>query len=212
MPPPLLELHDIRVDHDGRPALAGVSLAVRPGELLAVAGTNGSGKSTLLGAIAGTLVVRGGSITRRRASSVGFVVQRSSVTDTLPLTVAQAVAMGRWSGHRPLGRLDRQVVAESIGALGLQGLERRRLGSLSGGQRQRALVAQGLARRADLLLLDEPTVGLDDHALALVASAIDSEVARGAAVVHATHDPASLGRAHRVVRLEGGRISKSKGQ
>jgi zinc/manganese transport system ATP-binding protein len=207
MLPPLLELHDIRADHDGSPALAGVSLVVRPGELIAVAGTNGSGKSTLLGAIAGTLAVSAGSITRRRGASVGFVVQRSSVADTLPLTVAQTVAMGRWSGLRPLGRLDRQVIAENIGALGLQGLERRRLGSLSGGQRQRALVAQGLARRADLLVLDEPTVGLDDDALALIASAIGSEVARGAAVVLATHDPASLDSAHRVVRLENGRVT-----
>jgi len=205
--PALAAVGDLHVRHGEVHALRGVSLDVRGGEVLALAGHNGSGKSTLLSVLAGTLSPDSGTV--RRTERVAFVVQRSDVPDALPLTVRDVVRMGRWAQRgacRRLTRDDRAIVAESIAALGLDGLERRPLATLSGGQRQRALVAQGLAQRAGILLLDEPTVGLDDEAHDLIDAAIAREAARGVAVVHATHDAEVIRRADRVVRLEAGAV------
>jgi len=214
-PPPtasaaLAAVHDIHVRHGEVHALRGVSIELRGGEVLALAGHNGSGKSTLLSVLAGTLAPDSGRV--RRGSRTAFVVQRSEVPDALPLTVRDVVQMGRWAQRgawRRLSRDDHAIVAESIGALGLGGLERRPLASLSGGQRQRALVAQGLAQRAGILLLDEPTVGLDDEAHDLISAAIAREAARGVAVVHATHDAGAIRLADRVIRLQAGVVVAS---
>jgi len=212
----VIELRDVSVKHNDIDALVGVSASIRPGTVTALAGPNGSGKSTLLAVIAGVQAHRG-TVARDRTPHAGrgrdariaFVVQRSAVPPTLPVTVRDVVSMGRWSERgrwRPLTRADRAIVTDSIHSLGLDGLERRPLHALSGGQRQRALVAQGLAQRADVLLLDEPTVGLDDEAQLLIGIAIAAEADRGVTVVHATHDPAVIATADRVIRLDAGRL------
>ena len=207
--PGQISLRAIRVTHGGTVALDGVSATTAPGRVTALAGANGSGKSTLLGVLAGSQPWQGGARIAAGAGRIALVVQRSAAPDTLPLTVAETVSMGRWA-HRglwgPLSGEDRAIVAASIAALGLTGLERRALGELSGGQRQRALVAQGLAQQAEVLLLDEPAAGLDDDALLLIDLAIRSEARRGAAVVYATHDAAVIQAADRVIRLEAGRV------
>jgi zinc/manganese transport system ATP-binding protein len=212
-PTPVIRLSDVSVRYDEHIALDAVSAEFRSGEIAALSGSNGSGKSTLLGAIAGTVPLAGGGVSIGSVTvaspRVAYVVQRSSVPDHLPLTVRQAVQMGRWAHRGAWGRLtrdDREITSASIAALGLEGLERRALGSLSGGQRQRVFVAQGLAHRADILLLDEPTIGLDEVANELITLAIAAEAERGAAVVHATHDARVIALAHRHVRLGAGRI------
>jgi zinc/manganese transport system ATP-binding protein len=207
--PAPITLRNILVSHGSTVALAGVSATIEAGSVTALAGSNGSGKSTLLGVAAGIQPVQGGERMLAAAVSIALVVQRGAAPDTLPLTVLDVVSMGRWANRgmwRPLSRGDRAIVADSIAALGLGGLERRAIGELSGGQRQRALVAQGLARQADVLLLDEPAAGLDGEALLLIALAIRREAARGAAVLCATHDPDVVSHADRVIRLESGRV------
>lgn len=189
-------------------ALDDVSLTLEPGTHSALTGSNGSGKSTLLSVVAGLLRPTSGRMSRH-PGTVALVAQRSQVPDTLPVTVREVVTMGRWAHRgpwRPLTRADRSIVAECIAALGLAPLESRPLAALSGGQRQRVFVAQGLAQRADLLLLDEPTIGLDDAAQRLIESALAAERARGATIVHATHDPRVIAAADGVVRLEAGRV------
>ncbi|WDF33282.1 zinc ABC transporter ATP-binding protein AztA [Arthrobacter agilis] len=206
---PSLLLDDVWLDHDGVDALCGVSVAVPPGALTVVAGPNGSGKSTLLAVLAGLLVPRRGSVSLPRPASTAFVVQRSDVPDRLPLTVHDAVAMGRWARAGLFGRLragDRRIVEESIAAVGLTGFEGRPLWALSGGQRQRAFLAQGLAQRADLLLLDEPTTGLDAGTRDVVVGLLALEKARGATVVCVSHDAAVLEVADRTIRLDEGRV------
>jgi zinc/manganese transport system ATP-binding protein len=207
--PAPITLRNIRVNHGVIVALAGVSATIEAGLVTALAGPNGSGKSTLVAVAAGIQSVQSGERMAAAAASIALVVQRGAAPDTLPLTVLDTVSMGRWATRgmwRPLTRADRLIVAESIAALGLEGLERRALGELSGGQRQRALVAQGLARQADVLLLDEPAAGLDGEALLLIGLAIRREAERGAAVLCATHDPDVVARADRVIRLESGRL------
>jgi zinc/manganese transport system ATP-binding protein len=120
-----------------------------------------------------------------------FVPQRGAVGDALPLTVKETVEMGRWGERGPWRRLtrhDRAVVESAMDRLGVADLARRQLGELSGGQRQRALIAQGLAQGSDLLLLDEPTTGLDPQARAHITELLAELVADGVTVVHATHD------------------------
>ena len=209
MPAPAITLDAVRVTLESTVALDGISLDIERGSNVAVTGSNGSGKSTLLSVIAGLVQPTSGGMSRH-PGPVAWVAQRSRVPDALPVTVREVVAMGRWGRRgtwRPLTRLDRDIVAGSIAALGLEALADRPLVALSGGQRQRALVAQGLAQRADLLLLDEPTIGLDDDAQRLIETALAAESARGATIVHATHDPRVVAVADRVIRLEAGRLS-----
>jgi zinc/manganese transport system ATP-binding protein len=205
----VIELHDVSVSHGALRALTSVSVSLEAGTVTAVAGRNGSGKSTLLSVIAGTQA-HSGSVTRPGGARTAFVVQRSAVPRSLPLSVRDVVAMGRWGhggGWRPLSRADRAVVADSLRSVGMDALQHRSFHALSGGQRQRALVAQGLAQHADILLLDEPAVGLDDESRLLIARAIDLEARRGAIVVHATHDDDVIRSAGRVIRLEAGEIA-----
>lgn len=159
--------------------------------MTAVVGPNGSGKSTLLGVLSGVMTATSGSVLRAAGSPPAFVPQRGAVGDALPLTVRQTVEMGRW-GERGLWRRltaeDREVVDRCMEQLGIADLGRRQLGELSGGQRQRALIAQGLAQQSDLLLLDEPTTGLDPQAQAGIMSVLAGLVADGTTVVQATHD------------------------
>ena len=204
-------LANVSVSHNGIPALAGVNLDIPAYGMTAIAGANGSGKSTLLGLLAGVVPVTSGSVRRSEKTNGGIalVVQRSGVPDGLPLTVRDTVTMGRWAQRgawRRITRTDRDIVDDALGALGLQDLAQRSLTELSGGQRQRTLVAQGLAQRAKVLLLDEPTAGVDAFARDLIAAALDAEVRRGTTVVHVTHDDEVIVRADRVVRLEAGRV------
>ncbi|MCW4386298.1 zinc ABC transporter ATP-binding protein AztA [Salinibacterium sp. SYSU T00001] len=204
----LLSLHGATAMHDEHIALDRVDLDLVAGRLTALVGPNGSGKSTLLGVLAGTHPLSHGTLNRRPGTSVAFVLQRSAVSAHLPLTVLDTVAMGRWRDRGSLGRLrrsDHEIIERSLCALDLTPLASRSLHELSGGQRQRTLVAQGLAQQADLLLLDEPAAGVDASALVLIDRAIGAELARGATVVQATHDPDAAARASTIITLADGR-------
>lgn len=194
--------------HGNHLAVKEVSLTADPGHVTALVGANGSGKSTLLLALAGLLRPTSGTISGRPAS-IAFVPQRSTAPDHLPITVGQTVAMGRWGSRGPLTRLDgedRDIIDDCLIRLRIGDLSSRRLGSLSGGQRQRALIAQGLAQRPELLLLDEPLAGIDVRAAEDIADAIDSERRRGATVVVATHERAQAEHADHVIRLDQGAL------
>ena len=192
-------------------ALREVTMHAPAGRVTALTGANGSGKSTLLGVLAG-VVAHGGRVHGRVRTA--FVAQRSAVPEGLPLTVHDVVAMGRWSVRgpwRPLRALDREIIGESLDAVRLGSHSGRSLRDLSGGQYQRAFVAQALAHRADLLLLDEPTAGVDAESTELILAALEREAARGAAVVHATHDREAIARADHVIRLHEGSVVAAVG-
>ncbi|WP_304107780.1 ATP-binding cassette domain-containing protein, partial [Mycolicibacterium bacteremicum] len=168
-------------------------------------GPNGCGKSTLLGLLAGIERPDAGTV-RVGTDNIAFAVQRSAVTDSFPITVAEAVMMGRW---RHLGLLrrpraaDRAIVEHWLTELGLADLRRRTLGELSGGQRQRVLLAQTFVQEAPLILLDEPTTGLDSASAALVIDHLRHLVADGTTVVAATHDAAVIAAADGRLDLTG---------
>ncbi|MCX2731866.1 zinc ABC transporter ATP-binding protein AztA [Saccharopolyspora sp. NFXS83] len=202
-------LRGVSAGYRRHPVLHDVTAEFPAGRRTAVVGPNGSGKSTLLGVLAGVLPVLSGSVRRPGSAGPALVAQRSSVSDALPLTVRAAVEMGRWASTGPWRRLskrDREVVADCLERLGVAELAERPLGALSGGQRQRVLVAQGLAQRAGLLLLDEPAAGLDVAAQRHITAALDQERSRGTTVVQVTHDFAEAREADHCLVLRDGRL------
>ena len=204
---PVVRLRAVRVDFAGRSAVRDVDLDVAPGEVAVIAGPNGAGKTTLLEVVAGTRPPSSG--VRAATGAVAFVPQRTAVSDRLPVTVRDVVTVGAWGRSGPWRRLDadaRAAVDDSLERLGITRLAKRPFAALSGGQRQRALLAQGLAGRADLLLLDEPTTGLDSESGERIRALLRAEARRGAAVVCVSHDPAVIGAADRVIHLADGRI------
>jgi zinc transport system ATP-binding protein len=154
------------------PVLSNVSLSVRAGEFAALAGPNGSGKSTLLRIVLGLLAPDEGTVSLFGTSPgqlhdkwrVGYVPQRLRIAPDLPATVQEVVASGRlakqgwWKRTRSA---DREAVDHALESVALSGYRRRRLGELSGGEQQRALIAKALAAEPELLVLDEPTAGVD---------------------------------------------------
>jgi zinc/manganese transport system ATP-binding protein len=192
------------VDLAGHPVLRGIDLTARAGQITAIVGPNGSGKSTLIGVLAGLIRPRAGQVQHAYPGDVALVPQDSGLSGQLPLTVGELVAMGRWrrAGFwRPLSHNDRAIIDESLETVGLAELRRRPVGALSGGQRQRALLAQGLAQRARLLLLDEPMSALDDASVSGANAALAAAMETGTAVVVVTHDLSELIRVDTVVRL-----------
>ncbi|MFE0476000.1 zinc ABC transporter ATP-binding protein AztA [Streptomyces sp. NPDC058947] len=196
--------------YPGRPVLRQVTAGIPQLATTVLVGPNGSGKSTLLGVLAGVIKPTSGVLVRTGDRPPAFVPQRGAVGDTLPLTVRQAVEMGRWGERGPWRRLTRRdhaTVDAALDRLGIGALASRQLGELSGGQRQRALIAQGLAQESDLLLLDEPTTGLDIEARERIGELLTALVADGVTVVQATHDLEAARAADACLLLQNGRLT-----
>lgn len=196
---PVIHVRDVSVELGGRPVLRGIDLTVRAGEVVTVLGANGSGKSTLVRAVLGLVPTARGDIslfgTPRAAfrdwRRVGFVPQRATAGAGVPATVTEVVAAGRLSRRRPflpLTRGDRAAVRAAIDAVGLTDKAGDGVATLSGGQQQRALIARALAGEPDLLVLDEPTAGVDLESQQAFADAVGGLVARGATVILVAHE------------------------
>ncbi|QDE33924.1 ATP-binding cassette domain-containing protein [Microbacterium foliorum] len=199
-------LTGINVSFDGRAALSGIDVDVPSATVTVITGPNGAGKSTLLEVLAGTREHAG---ERNVSGSVAFVPQRAAIPQGLPVSVRDVVSVGAWGRLGLWRRMDatsRELVERSMDRLDIGALSRHPFASLSGGQQQRTLLAQGLARDADLLLLDEPTTGLDATSGLRIREVLREEAARGVAVVCVSHDPAVIGDAEHVVALIEGRV------
>jgi iron complex transport system ATP-binding protein len=168
-----LEARDLTCAYNGQPVLSDLSLAVHPGQVLALIGPNGAGKTTLLRAMARLLRPRKGMLLlgdqqvwqlSPRAVARRLALAPQSNSDTWPLTVEQVVALGR-APHRgwflPFSTKDREVVQQAMRRTGLEHLRQRLVTQLSGGEQRRVLLARTLAQEPAILLLDEPTTHLD---------------------------------------------------
>lgn len=191
-----------RVRRDGRDVLSGVDLRVAPGDVLAVVGPNGAGKSTLVKALLGLVPLAGGRVeiygeppARFRGwRRIGYVPQRLPMGGGVPATVREVVASGRvartsrWRPSLLTDRAaDRAAVDRALETVGLAGRARESAHLLSGGQQQRVLIARALAGGPDVLVMDEPTAGVDAHSQAALASALRGLADAGRTIVLVTH-------------------------
>jgi ABC-type Mn2+/Zn2+ transport system ATPase subunit len=216
MPGTLLKLQDVSLGYDGQVVLEHLSFAVEYGECLALVGPNGAGKTTLLRGILGLIPVLAGQIEYgfdRSTSPPGYVPQRDTLDPIFPLTVFEVVLMGtygRLALLRPVGRRQRQLAMHCLEQVGLANLADRPFWALSGGQKQRVLIARALAVEPNILLLDEPTAGIDPGA----ATAIMDLIAQlnhdqGLTVVLVSHHLRLVrSLVHSVVWVEDGSASK----
>ncbi len=202
----------LSVGYGSRVVLSGVEAFLKPGGSTALVGSNGSGKSTLLKTFAGLLPVIDGGLeilgkpVGESSHRVAYLSQFHQSGFVLPLRAIDVVRMGRFDQRSRWSRRNREddvIVRESMEILKVADLADLPLRDLSGGQQQRVYLAQVLARRADLLLLDEPTAGLDAPGRASYIDALSFEKNRGAAVVTATHDVGEASMCDRVLLLAG---------
>ena len=173
----------------GVDALAGVSFAVDPGQVVAVLGPNGGGKSTLFRALLGELPERRGAV--RLAGRPAYVPQTERARLDFPvsaLDVALMGAYGRTRWYRRLARADRAAARAALERVGLADEAGERFGALSGGQRQRVLIARALVQEAPVLLLDEPLSGVDAPSAARIEALFAELRGEGRALLVATHD------------------------
>jgi zinc transport system ATP-binding protein len=187
----LLEIEQLAVGAAAAPLFDGLSLSLRPGEVHAVVGANGSGKTTLLRAVLGEVEFRGRIRLRFRGGGrIGCVPQSLRFEPVLALTVGEFLALTRQRGAIALSinAATRRATAEALAAVDLEGFERRRVSELSGGELRRLLLAHALSPRPELLLLDEPTEGLDAASLPRLERALAQAAAGGSAILLVSHD------------------------
>jgi ABC-type Mn2+/Zn2+ transport system ATPase subunit len=214
----LLKLRDVSLGYSRRAILEHVDLDVERGEFLALLGPNGAGKTTLLRGIVGLLPVMAGTLEYgfdRTRTPLGYVPQRETLDPTFPLTVHEVVLMGTYSRLPPLrraGRHERWLASRCLDQVGLGGIAEQRFASLSGGQTQRALIARALATEPMLLLLDEPTAGVDSEATAAIMAVV-SRLNRdeGLTVLLVTHQVRMLrGHTDTAVWVQDGRATRRR--
>ena len=214
-----LESRAVRVRLGGREVLAGVDLALRPGEMVSVVGPNGAGKTTWLRALAGILPLDGGEVRvggtplaalsrRELARRLAFLPQETWTE--FGITVADAVAMGRFAhlgALRSPGEADRRAVRDAMERADVAPLAARPLTQLSAGERRRVHLARAIAQEASILVLDEPTTALDVGHACQVMDLLAGLARGGAAVVLSLHDLVLAMRGPtRALLLDGGRV------
>lgn len=193
-----VEVHDLRVRYERVTALDGVSFTLPRGTAMGVVGPNGSGKSTLLKAVAGLVEPTSGNVRvlgepprELPPGTIGYVPQIEDVDWSFPVSVRDVVGMGRYprlGAFRRFTPHDRSAVERAIEALDLGKLADRHISQLSGGQQQRVFVARAIAQEPLLLLLDEPTTGVDAATEDALLRVIRGLVADGLPVLMTTHD------------------------
>lgn len=214
----IIEVRAAQVGYENREVLRGVDLSVEEGEAVALLGANGSGKSTLVKAALGLIPLTGGDARLfgvpvgrfRRWDRIGYVPQRMGATGGVPATVTEVVAAGRLAKRRiplPARRFDRNRVAMALEAVGLADRATDSVSTLSGGQQQRVLIARALAADPDLLVMDEPTAGVDAANQELFAEVLASCLHDGCGVLLVAHELGPVRPlVNRCVVLSGGRV------
>lgn len=191
------------VEFDGEHVLENVDLVIEPGEFIALLGPNGSGKTTLIRAMLGLQSLDHGKATLFGESMARFgqwwrvalVPQRLPGASSIPVSVWEAVLSARISPRhrwRPFSRVERAAATEALRQVDLLHRRNDRLDALSGGQQRRVLIARALASQAELLVMDEPTAGLDAENVASLTGMLRERRDRGHTIIVVTHDLADI--------------------
>jgi zinc transport system ATP-binding protein len=216
---PAVRLRDATIGYGDVPIVAHVDLTVQSGEAVAVLGSNGSGKTTLARGLLGLAAVLGGEVEvlgvpvgrQSHRGRVGYVPQRHTVSGAVPATVREVVGVGRLARLgvlRRLGAADRAAVADAVAAVGLADRMDDPVASLSGGQQRRVLVARALAAEPELLIMDEPTAGVDAASQESLAAVLADVSAAGTTLAVVTHETGPLSDVlTRAVVVDSGRIT-----
>ena len=216
---PAFELRGGRVAYGGTEVLHGVDFTLGASEFVAVLGANGSGKSTLVRALVGLLPLSGGTLhvfgtpaaAFRDRARIGYVPQRLTSETGVPATVREVVLSGRTPRAprlRRLGPADRAAAGDAIAAVGLADRAGDPVAALSGGQQQRVLIARALAAQPDVLVLDEPTAGVDAESQDAFGGTLRLVKEHGAAVLLVSHHLGPLAAlVDRVVTMAGGGVA-----
>ncbi|ASV68981.1 metal ABC transporter ATP-binding protein [Cytobacillus kochii] len=198
---PVIKIEDVSFRYEKNNVLERVNLIVNEGDFLAIVGPNGSGKSTLLKLILNLLKLQNGKITLfgeemnqfKDRQKIGFVSQKANSFNTgFPATVFEVVASGltkKLGLFKWMKKEDRRLVIDAIDSVGLREYEMSNVGELSGGQQQRVFIARALVSEPKLLILDEPTVGVDaQHVQSFYHMLEDLNKNRGITLLLVTHD------------------------
>ena len=188
-----LQFQDLTLGYDKHPAVHRLHGEIAEGSLTAIVGPNGAGKSTVLKGVIGALRPLEGRIAfgRLTRSEIAYLPQQSDVDRSFPIVVADLVGMGLWreiGGFAGLRAIHRARIAEAISAVGLEGFQKRPIGSLSGGQIQRALFARLLLQDARLVLLDEPFNAVDEKTMGDLIGVMQRWHGEGRTVLAVLHD------------------------
>lgn len=195
----VLDIDALDVRLDGRAVLRNIDVHVAPGEFVTLLGANGSGKSTLVRACMGLIPIASGSIDLfgvpisrfNQWSRIGYVPQRPSAVSGVPATVAEVALSGTLARRPVVGwarAADRRAAREALERVDMADRRHSSLAQLSGGQQQRVLIARALATGAELLILDEPTAGVDHAHTESLATLLGELVADGTTVVLVEHE------------------------
>jgi zinc transport system ATP-binding protein len=215
---PVISLRSAAFGYAERTVISHVDLDIRGGEVVALLGPNGSGKSTLVRGLLGLGDHLGGhvelfGIPRERFrdfTRLGYVPQHHSLSSSVRATVAEVVAIGRLPHRpwwRPGTREDADIVDNALDLVGLADRANEDVGTLSGGQQRRVLIARALAAQPDVLLMDEPTAGVDTASQEVLAEVLARLAGRGTTMLIVTHELAPLaGVVTRVVCTSEGHI------
>lgn len=219
-----VELDNVTAVYEGEriPALYGITLAINHGNIVAIVGPNGAGKTTLLEVINGLLPITTGTVhalgeeaspnNHRLRQRIAYLPQDLFFDPSTPFLAYDVVLMGRFAQlgvFRFPGRNDRTVVRDALRAVGMEDLARRPIGRLSGGQQRKVLLARVIARRPELLLLDEPMTNLDPASKEELSRLIlRIHVELSLTTLFVSHEPGPLlESADRIVTMEAGRIA-----
>ena len=194
---PIVQLQDVSCGYGKQEVLSEVSLDIMQGDFVGLLGPSGSGKTTLLRAVLGAVTIYQGQVlvegasTERRRPRVGYVPQLETIDWNFPVTVQEVVMMGRTMENRFFPwyrRLDRKLADEMMDRLGISHLARRHIRELSGGQQQRVFLARALVSGPRILLLDEPTSGVDIKTRDDVMHLLHELNHQGITIIMTTHE------------------------
>ena len=193
----LISLNSVPIGYDSKIVLRDVDLTVKRGEIITIVGPNGSGKTSMMRALIGALVPTTGSVSRSKSLRVGYVPQKLTIDHSFPITVRRFLSVPR--------RATVEQISEAAALVGIHDILDQQIATLSGGQFQRALLARAIIDTPDLLLLDEPTQGLDQNGSARFYQLIAELKAKlDCAIVLVSHDlHVVMSASDRVICLNG---------
>lgn len=215
----VITVRDAVIGYAGRPVTRPLTLAIQAGEVVAILGPNGSGKSTLVRGLLRLAELQSGSVELfgtplarvRDRSRIGYVPQRHTLSGSIRSTCREVVATGLLASrpwYRPVGAADREQITRALEMVGLADRAETDVATLSGGQQRRVLIARALVAEPDVLIMDEPTAGVDAAHQGVLAEVIRRLASTGVTMLVVTHELSALrGVVDRIIELDAGRLS-----